>query len=83
MVKYKERMFSGKRKSEYLKMEKIGFELAMDFLDDMEYLFGGDRNSKEVRKSASNCAIGAPGVIMPKIHGPNRRKYFISGANSI
>ena len=74
-MKSQDRVFSGKRKAAYKKMQKLGFDLAKDFLYDLEYLFGGDKESEEVRKAASNCAIGAPGVIMPEIHGPRRRKH--------
>ena len=82
-MKSSDRIFSGKRKAEYIKMQKIGYDLAIDFLGDLEYLFGGNRRDKEVRDAASKCASGAPGVIMPEIHGSNRRKYFFKGANSL
>ena len=82
-MKSKDRIFSGKRRAAYQKAYQQGMQLAWGFLMDLERNFGADRFDLDARISASNCAIEAPGVIMPDIHGPHRRYYFNGGANCI
>ena len=82
-MKTQDRIFAGKRKATYKKMYRLGFNVANEFLNDLEHLFGADRLDYKSKISAINCALGAPGTIMPSIHGNIRKKYFESGVNSI